>query len=229
MNLIVRLTVAVVLMLLSAASWAQLNYYTLLDSDNNPATGCAITLPTAGTVAGIERRLTASVSETAAPQVTRLTLENCAGAGFDAPATLPGTPYPVGSNNGIGGADVIEQAVSAGAVAAPGATLRLYFAAQGPAGDDLLGATSSPPILLDIQPGGGPADIPFLSGPGFLVLALLLLGVVLWQRSRLPGSVVGLLLVGTLAGIAWAAGFRLDGGVVSAFATSIRKNRLPPS
>jgi len=213
MNLIVRLTVAVVLMLLSAASWAQLNYYTLLDSDNNPATGCAITLPTAGTVAGIERRLTASVSETAAPQVTRLTLENCAGAGFDAPATLPGTPYPVGSNNGIGGADVIEQAVSAGAVAAPGATLRLYFAAQGPAGDDLLGATSSPPILLDIQPGGGPADIPFLSGPGFLVLALLLLGVVLWQRSRLPGSVVGILLVGTLAGIAWAAGFRLDGQI----------------
>jgi len=213
MKLIMRLVATVALMLLSAATWAQLDYYTLVDSDNNPATGCAVTLPTSGAVTGIERRLTASVSETAAPQVTQLALESCVGGSFGAPATLPGAPYPVGSNNGTGGADAVELAVSVGAIAAPGATVRLYFAAQGPTSDDLLGATSGPPVLFDIQPGGGPADIPFLSGPGFLVLVLLLLGVVLWQRSRLPGSVVGLLLVGTLAGIAWAAGFRLDGQV----------------
>jgi hypothetical protein len=213
MSLVIRLVVAFGLVLLSAASWAQLNYYTLIDSDSDAATGCAITLPTSGAVAGVERRLTASVSETATPQVAQLTLESCVGGSFAAPVALPGAPYPVGSNNGVGGADVVEQAVEANAIAAPGATVRLYFAAQGPTSDDLLGSPNDPPILLAIQPSGGPADIPFLSGPGFLVLALLLLVVVFWQRSRLPAGMAGVLLIGALAGIAWAAGFRLDGQI----------------
>ena len=213
MSLVIRLVVAFGLVLLSAASWAQLNYYTLIDSDSDAATGCTVTLPTSGAVAGVERRLTASVSETATPQVAQLTLESCVGGSFAAPVALPGAPYPVGSNNGVGGADVVEQAVEANAIAAPGATVRLYFAAQGPTSDDLLGSPNDPPILLAIQPSGGPADIPFLSGPGFLVLALLLLVVVFWQRSRLPAGMAGVLLIGALAGIAWAAGFRLDGQI----------------
>ncbi len=213
MSLVIRLIVTVVLVLLSTSSWAQLSYFTLIDSDSDTATGCAVTLPTSGTVTGIERRLTAIVSETATPQVTQLTLESCASGSFGAPVPLPGTPYPVGSNNGVGGTDVVEQALSANAIAAPGATIRLYFAAQGPTSSDLLGSANDPPILLNVQPSGGPVDIPFLSGWGFLVLALLLLVAVIRQRSRFPASVVGVLLVGALVGIAWAAGFRLDGQV----------------
>lgn len=211
MSLVGRLVAAIALVLLSTPSWAQLSYFVLIDADNDVATGCAATLPAAGTLTGIERRLTATVSETSPLQVTQLTLESCTGSGFAAPVSLPGTPYPVGLNNGVGGTDVIEQAVDARAIAAPGTTVRLYFAAQGPAGSDLLGLANDPPIVFYIQ--FGPVDIPLLSGGGFLVLALLLLVIVFRQRSRFPAGMTVVVLVGVLAGVAWAAGFRLDGQV----------------
>ena len=89
MNLVARWLVAIALVLGSASSWAQISYFTLIDTDNNTATGCAVTLPTAGTVTGIERRLTATVSENAAPQVTQLSLESCVGSSFGAAVALP--------------------------------------------------------------------------------------------------------------------------------------------
>ncbi|MDG4596875.1 MAG: tandem-95 repeat protein [Candidatus Contendobacter sp.] len=214
MNLVARWLVAIVLVLGSASSWAQISYFTLIDTDNNTATGCTVALPTAGTVPGIERRLTATVSENAAPQVTQLSLESCVGSSFGAPVALPGTPYPVGLNNGVGGGDVIEQAAPADAVAPPGPPVRLYFAAQGRTSDDLLGsAGGGAPILFDLWPTGGSVGIPTLSEWGLLGLILLLLAAVVRQRSRLPGSMVAVLLVGMLTGIVWAAGFLLDGQV----------------
>lgn len=214
MNLVARWLVAIALVLGSASSWAQISYFTLIDTDNDTATGCTVTLPTAGSVPGIERRLTATVSETAAPQVTQLSLESCVGSSFGAPVALPGTPYPVGLNNGVGGADVIEQAAPADAVAPPGPSVRLYFAAQGRTSDDLLGsAGGGAPILFDLWPTGGSVGIPTLSEWGLLGLILLLLVAVIRQRSRLPGSMVAVVLVGMLTGIVWAAGFLLDGQV----------------
>ncbi|MCC8999988.1 MAG: Ig-like domain-containing protein [Candidatus Contendobacter sp.] len=212
MNRVARLLVAIALVLVSASSWAQINYFTLIDTDNNATTGCTVTLPLAGTVTGIERRLTATISENAAPQVTQLSLESCVGSSFGAPVALPGTPYPVGLNNGIGGADVIEQAVLANNIAPPGQPLRLYFAAQGQTSDDLLGAAGSP-LLFNLWPTGESVGIPTLSEWGLLGLILLLLVAVIRQRSRLPGSMVGILLVGMLVGTVWAAGFLLDGQV----------------
>jgi len=212
MSLVVRWVVAVALALLSAPSWAQLHYFTLIDSDSNAATGCSVTLPISGTVSGIEQRLTATVSETVTPQVIQLTLENCTNGSFGAPVTLPGTPYPVGLNSGGGGADVVEQAVAANLVAPFGGTVRLYFAAQGPTSDDLLGSVNGPPALFDIQPGGS-TGIPSLSGWGLLVFALLLFFALSRHRSHFSASAVSVLLVGTLVGIAWAAGFYLDGQI----------------
>lgn len=212
MSLVVRWVVAVALALLSAPSWAQLHYFTLIDSDSNAATGCSVTLPISGTVSGIEQRLTATVSETVTPQVIQFTLENCTNGSFGAPVTLPGTPYPVGLNNGDGGADVVEQAVAANLVAPFGGTVRLYFAAQGPTSDDLLGSVNGPPALFDIQPGGS-TGIPSLSGWGLLVFALLLFFALSRHRSHFSASAVSVLLVGTLVGIAWAAGFYLDGQI----------------
>ncbi|KAB2933813.1 MAG: tandem-95 repeat protein [Candidatus Contendobacter sp.] len=212
MRLVARLMMAVALVLVSALSWAQISYFTLIDSDNNAATGCAVTLPTAGSVPGIERRLTATVSENAAPQVTQLSLESCVGSSFGAAVALPGTPYPVGLNNGVGGADVVEQAVLANDIAPPGPPLRLYFAAQGRTSDDLLGAAGAP-LLFNLWPTGESVGIPTLSEWGLLGLILLLLVAVIRQRSRLPGSMVAVLLVGMLTSLAWAAGFLLDGQV----------------
>jgi methionine-rich copper-binding protein CopC len=214
MGLTVRWLVAVALVFLSAPVWAQIHYFTLIDTDNNTATGCTVTLPNAGTVTGIERRLTATISETATPQVISLTLESCVGGSFDAPVSLPGTPYPVGLNNGVGGADVIEQAAPADAIAPPGPPVRLYFAAQGSTSDDLLGAGGGSPILFGLRPTGESVGIPTLSEWGLLGLILILLVAVIRQRSHLPASMVGILLVGmVMAGIVWAAGFLLDGQI----------------
>ncbi len=232
MSLAIRLVVAVALVLLSASSWAQqLSYSTLIDSDNNTSTGCTLNFPNSGTVAGIERRLTATVSETIPPQVTQLTLENCVGGGFGALISLPGTPYPIGLDNGVDGADVVEQAVSVNAIAAPGTSVRFYFAARGPNSDDLLGSANDLSFLFDLRPGGA-ATIPFMSGGGLLALALLLLATAYWQRSRFPAGITGVLLVGTLVGVAWAAGFRLDGQVndwqgVPAIGTDARGDSAP--
>lgn len=214
MGLTVRWLVAVALVFLSAPVWAQIHYFTLIDTDNNTATGCTVTLPNTGTVTGIERRLTATISETATPQVISLTLESCVGGSFDAPVSLPGTPYPVGLNNGVGGADVIEQAAPADAIAPPGPPVRLYFAAQGSTSDDLLGASGGSPILFGLRPTGESVGIPTLSEWGLLGLILILLVAVIRQRSHLPASMVGILLVGmVMAGIVWAAGFLLDGQI----------------
>lgn len=231
MSLIIRLAIAVALVLLSASSWAQVSYFTLIDSDNDATTGCTVAFPNSGTVAGIERRLTATVSETPPPQVIQLTLENCVGGGFGAPISLPGTPYLVGLDNGVDGADFIEQAVSVNAIAAPGTSVRFYFAARGPNSDDLLGSANDLSFLFDLRPGGA-ATIPFLSGGGLLVLALLLLATAYWQRSRFPAGITGVLLVGTLVGVAWAAGFRLGGQAndwqgVPAIGTDARGDSAP--
>ncbi len=214
MGLTVRWLVAVALVFLSAPVWAQIHYFTLIDTDNNTATGCTVTLPNAGTVTGIERRLTATISETATPQVISLTLESCVGGSFGAPVSLPGTPYPVGLNNGVGGADVIEQAAPADAIAPPGSPVRLYFAAQGSTSDDLLRASGGSPILFGLRPTGESVGIPTLSEWGLLGLILILLVAVIRQRSHLPASMVGILLVGmVMTGIVWAAGFLLDGQI----------------
>lgn len=212
MELAARWLVAVAFVFVSAPAWAQLSYFTLIDADNKTATGCTVTLPTAGTVTGIEQRLTATISETATPQVISLTLENCVGGSFGAPVALPGTPYPVGLNDGIGAADVIEQAVSADAIASTGGPVRLYFAAIGPTSDDLVGAGS--PILFAVRPSAvQPSGIPSLSTWGLLGLILVFMLVVVRQGFRLPTNMAGILLVVMLTGIAWAAGFVLDGQV----------------
>jgi hypothetical protein len=136
------------------------------------------------------------------------------GGSFGAPVSLPGTPYPVGLNNGVGGADVIEQAAPADAIAPPGPPVRLYFAAQGSTSDDLLRASGGSPILFGLRPTGESVGIPTLSEWGLLGLILILLVAVIRQRSHLPASMVGILLVGmVMAGIVWAAGFLLDGQI----------------
>ena len=214
MRIAVRFVIAAALVLLSAPGWAQLSYFTLFDADNNAATGCTVTLSGSGAVAGIERRLTATVSETATPQVTQLSLESCVGSRFDAPVSLPGAPYPVGIDNGLNGADVIEQAVAISAIAEPGATVRLYFATQSTTGDDLLaavdGAGGEILLVLASDGGGEPVPIPTLTTWGLLGLALLLAGLASW-RLRWTGQQLSALLLIVLTGLALAV--TLDGDV----------------
>lgn len=156
--------------------------------------------------------MTATISENAAPQVTQLSLESCVGSSFGAPVALPGTPYPVGSNNGVDGADAIEQAVLANNIAPPGQPLRLYFAAQGQTSDDLLGVVGSP-LLFNLWPTGEWRDSDAV-GMGFAGTDPAPAGC--GDRGTIPvcrEAWLGILLVGKCRPTVWAAGFLLDGQV----------------
>ena len=212
MSGVARFLVAFLLSLLPALSWAQTaksDYSVLIDADRDPATGCSVALPTAGRVDGIERRLTATV--TSPLQVASLTLESCVDGRFDAPVALPGAPFPVGLDTGIAGADVIELAAPSGAVAALGGTVRLYFAARGPSSDDLLatadGSPNGAPILFEISP----VPIPTLAGWSLLLLGFLLAAIAASRHRRGAAHTLSVLSLLVVLGVAFAAGFVLDG------------------
>ena len=214
MSGVARFLVAFLLSLIPALSWAQTaksDYSVLIDADHDPATGCSVALPTAGRADGIERRLTATVAS--APQVASLTLESCVNGRFGTPAAVPGTPFPVGFNTGVAGADVIELAAPSGAVAAPDGTVRLYFAARGPSSDDLLatvdGSANGAPILF----ASSPVPIPTLTGWSLLLLVFLLAAIAASQHRRGAAHAISVLSLLVVLGVAVAAGFVLDGQV----------------
>ncbi|WP_376690798.1 tandem-95 repeat protein [Wenzhouxiangella sp. EGI_FJ10409] len=149
-------------------------------------------------VSGVVARLRASV-DPATAQVDALTLERCEGGSFGAPQTLNGG-YPVGLNNGEGGADVVELAVHAAQLGSGSAQYSFTMMA-----DD--GSS------VDQAAGGGLGiTVPVPLAPwAMLLLAVALLAIALWALSRHRGPTA--LLLGLLAVTAWAAHFMLDGEV----------------
>jgi hypothetical protein len=196
---------------------AQASYYVLVDADNASPTGCTMTLPTAGSVSGIEYRLSAVVSNATPPQVTQVRLETCSGGVFGAPVDVPGTPYAVGINNGTAAGDVVELAAAAPQIPLMRGRARLYFASQGAAGDDLtIGA------LINAL---GATPVPGLGPFGIALLATLVVFLSFRMGSRLKGRPQQILLalslvwVGT-GSLVFAAGYVADGQVVDWSGTS---------
>lgn len=199
------------LWLMLGAISAQADYYVLVDADNLPSTGCTMTLPTAGSVSGVEYRLSAVVPDAAPAQVTQVRLETCSGGVFGAPVDLPGVPYALGINNGTAGGDVVELAVASQQLPLVTGTPRLVFAAQG-VGDDLTaGALLGAPGPVTAAP------VPALGRFGIWLLALLLALMFFragWHRKGLNQGLIVVLLLGTGAGsLVIAAGFAVDGQV----------------
>jgi len=195
-------------LLLSFAGAAHAQRFTaLIDLDTDAATGCTVST-TAGNVAGIEWRVTATVTGDNPPQVTAVERAPCVGAAFGAPVAQPGT-YAVGLNNGTGGSDVVEATVALANLAPYGAQARIYALAQDGAAADLTGAA----VVGGLGGGigtGQPVLIPSLHwfGISLLVFGLLLLA----RRSHaLRGTAAVLLLLG--AGLVYAANFAADGAV----------------
>ncbi|MCK7594972.1 beta strand repeat-containing protein [Pseudomarimonas salicorniae] len=173
-----------------------------LDLDSNAGTGCTVVTP-AGTVSGVEVRLTATVSGQP-PQVSAVTRESCTGAVFGAPVAQP-AGYPVGLNLGVGGSDVVEFSTALAGLGS-GGPARLIFASGSATGADLVAAGGF----------GLPAaqTAPQVIPVGGLLAVLLLAAGVFWLARRHPAlgsSMAVMLLLG--AGVAWAAGFITDGQV----------------
>ncbi len=205
-----RFLVLIWLALTPVLSWAQASYSALIDSDNNPATGCTLIMsPTALSVGGVERWLQATVTESITPQVAQLTLRVCIGNGFAAPVAIPAPlPYPVGLGKGVNGSDdVVEMAVPIAAIATQDGPVRLVFAAQAATDADLTSAAT-----FNLTP-SAPTSIPSLSGWGLLALSVFLAGMAYRARLRAPPAMIGTLLFFSVISGGWAAGFLLDGQV----------------
>jgi hypothetical protein len=185
-------------------------YSVLIDVDRQSGSGCTVDLGGGNVVTGVERRLSA-LSGSGVFQVSSLTVETCAGGSFG-PPTGVGGPYPIGLDNGLGGADVVElgatiEQLTGSAYPAP---FRVYFAAESAAGSDLIGSgAGGGPIVV----GAPAAPVP---GLGWAGLAVLILASILILRSRrlrpmLRNGSLALLVLGS--GLVIAANFALDGNV----------------
>ena len=189
---------------------AQTTYDVLFDLDRNDTSGCSVTPPGGSLISGYERRLRASV-DTSTLQVVGVELQNCDGTVFQ-PGSASGGPHAVGLNNGTGGADVVELAVSRSALNAGNASLfELAFVANADEGSDELattdGSASGSPILF-----GLPFQVPTLSIWALIVLgvALLMLAMLAHRRMGKLGAVSAVLLVSAAV---WAVNFAADGNI----------------
>ncbi len=198
-----RIFLGLVALVLANAALAQdYRYHLYIDRDANVATGCSETIG-ATTIDGAELRVTANVTGTTVTTVTRA---DCAGALFGGETAIGG-PHPVGLNNGVSGADVIEFAIDRGLVGSSN-VIHLSLAASNGAG------TSSD--VLTTAAGGGPilqALIQFaIPALGLLGLVLLVAAFAFVASRRLK---VGLASLGALlmASAVWAANFVVDGAV----------------
>src|SRR5690349_19084037 len=87
------------------------SYRLLLDTDNDPATGCAVPGP-AGSLVGIEQVATTVVDTTSTgATVTRLERQTCSNGVLGAPVPYEAGGWNVGFGNGIGGSAVVETSI----------------------------------------------------------------------------------------------------------------------
>ncbi len=207
-------------LLLASAAWGQATsaeYQILLDTDNNPATGCTVATVN-GDFAGVDQRLVTTVTVgTATATVSGVQLQPCENGAFGAATWSDPGGWPVGLGNGLNGAAMIETYVPLAQLNGSGSLRLGVISAAGQARDALLNGNG--------QGGGGAINLPLPAGPGTsdttaipvlnpLTLALLvaLLGGALRYGRRHPGVAKLLVLVVAIAGagLVWAA-FVRDG------------------
>lgn len=188
-------------------------YRLLLDTDNDPATGCGVAVDDATggaiTFPGVERLVAVTVARTAMTgSVTGITVQNCvSGATFGAAQSVSGGGWPVGKGDGVGGGDVIEGFAPTAALGNGGWARVAFTASRAVTGSDVLlsttGALDGPPILFRLP---FHAPVPLLSTTGLAMSVLLLGGVAWWVLRRRVSSqrAVLLALVVTAGGAATA-------------------------
>ncbi|MBB5207982.1 beta strand repeat-containing protein [Chiayiivirga flava] len=202
--------VAVLLSLWATQAIAQSTVHEVyLDLDADASTGCSV-VTDAGSVAGMELRLRATVDGDP-PQVQTVTRALCDGAAFGAAQAQP-AGYPVGLNLGSGGADVVEFSTALAGLG-DGGTVPAAFVSSNAAGADLVLTTVTLPGTVE-PPGPTPIEPAVIPATGWLTL-LLLVGLTVWLARRHPGvggTLVVIVMMG--AGVAWAANFVADGQII---------------
>ncbi len=201
---------------------AQTVVQTLLNLDNDPATGCEV--PSSdGPFAGVEVVVTTMLDD-ASPGVGPVTFETCSGGTYGAPQSLDSGTWPLGVRLGTGASNVLETHFPL-ATAPHGASSRIAFLtcpAEDPSAcvnhtgsDEAMltdnGAGDGAPMLLDLR---SIVEVPTLGEWGLGLLALLLaftaVRTLRAHRNSVPALLSAALLVTVASGVAWAA-IQLDG------------------
>lgn len=225
------LTCCLVLLNPMAAAHAAVELRTLIDSDNNPATGCSVTTPS-GTFTGVDQAAVTRVDLTLADPVGDVSREVCQGGLLVAdPTFVPLAPlrWPLGVAAAGVQTDVVESYTQL--LSAP-ALVRLGFVASTTDG------SVAPSALLSSDGSGGGAgvqiaapaapaakSVPALGKGGFLLAAGLLLAATYrfarLRRYAATGIALCLLMV---VGYAWSAivrdGVPADWGATPPVATA---------
>ncbi len=182
-----------------------------IDTDNNPATGCALATAN-GAVAGVEIVARSVVTTSAAgATVTRLEQQRCNAGSLSASATYETGGWPVGFGNGTGASAVIEYSVPLSTLGATGTMRTVAFGNDGSGGQD---ATSPFTIAVAAEAASPVLPVP-LSPWLVLPLSLLLAGAAAAWRRRHPDQTALLVLLVFVAGsgLVWAATVLRDGNV----------------
>ena len=172
----------------------------LLNSDGNPATGCAITT-VQGSVSGIEQILDTTIqTDASGERVGPVALRGCTGNSFSAATVIDAGGWPVGHLNDAAHTAVVETYLPRSLAGNLSAVQVGAIASSGNASDALL-----PVPVPGLLP---PTDIPTLSNAMALLLTGLLAATALWGMRRSGGVWHGvgvLVLAGSLVGLVWAA------------------------
>jgi RHS repeat-associated protein len=170
------------LMLTSMAHGATASLAIGFDTDNNPATGCTLTVG-GRSMQGVEVALHAVVTtNTNTGTVGELTRRTCTAGVFGAPALVSAGNWPVGMTNGLNGSDLVEASIAVADLAgAVNVKIGAITASESLMATRVLALTETPP-----------AAIPTMSPTAYLVLSLLLAstGWLMRRHARLGGQVL---------------------------------------
>ena len=146
------------------------------DIDNNPATGCTLTVGSR-TMAGVEVALaTVATTMVDTGAVGAITRRTCTAGVFGAPVAVSSGGWSVGMTTGLNGSDLIETFIPLADLAGA-SSVKIGAITQ----SDSLIATDVFPLLPPVPTAA--ASIPSLSPAGMLIL-LLLIGGTGWLMRR---------------------------------------------
>ncbi|MCB1045358.1 MAG: hypothetical protein KDC35_20620 [Acidobacteria bacterium] len=182
----------------------------LLDTDDNPVTGCVVTTVD-GTVPGVDEILITTVDQTSM-MVTGVSRVVCSGGVFGAPIFVSAGGWPVGQGVGVSGSDVIETFYPPTVFTTPTGRIRVALTANDQTGaEDALITESNLPIYIRLF-------VPVPTLKTWLLISfilMLMVAAVIWMR-RHPHQrgAFGIFLVISLIVLSgFGAGIVLDGQI----------------
>ncbi len=157
---------------------------TLLDTDNNSATGCTVTSGSTN-ITGVEQILrTVVAADASGYRALSTSALRCSGGGFSAPVVLDNVPRPIARGNGVAGSTAVESVMPLLNLPQGNSPIRVSFVASGSDGlsaSDVLTDVAGAPITI----AGVPVPIvPTLGVFALILTALTMIGAVALARRR---------------------------------------------